>query len=912
MAGSAFRAVTIEPFVDGVAPVLSSPTGTATGSTTASGTVTTDENNGTLYFLASANATETAATVVSTGSSQAVSASGVQNVTFSSLTAETGYYAHYVHDDDASNRSNRVSSAQFTTDAEPAGGSAYRAVTIMPASDTISSVSGSKAGATITVNTGGIRNLTVNAPTLTYGGLACTSISVVDADTFTCVMPSAGLEIGSTNNFVLTVFGVQSPAVPAVYGPLLDEYETLLDFADIVPDSPLKDPANIEPFGDIVAGDQIDYDARTSATTNAPLGYLVDVLPDGSFVFTGYDMRLETEAFTVDYYLIDSADYSRSPSVGQLIFTPFPPAGDITIGAVLTTATTATIPFTFSGTNLTGYQYRIGSGSWTGFSNSPLQLTGLTAATDYTVQIRAANGIAVGTAASTTFTTSSASDTTPDAYTFTDQTGVQISTSVTSNSIAVTGVTAGIDVPISITGGEYSYSLDNGATWDPWASTSGNVRLNYLVRVRRTSSASYSAAVTAVLTIGGVSDTFTLTTRADDVAPVITLTGGNVTLTGGDAWVDPGYSATDNADGNVTADVVVSGTVNTATPGAYTVTYTVTDAAGNTATVSRTVTVVALATGLQVDSAPAEINRYGTFNLVLSGAVEAPTVLNTVVRVNGSTGPQLTTTGVTGSGPWTVAVTARFEVPIQFSSTGYPLHIAVGAESVQTEAIPMLPGSLPFIDLLTVATGPGTIHDVFPQWVLGVADQIIYQAATRIAGVPVAIDSAGVPRLLGPLLVNDSIIYRVIKADGTVSTVPPNLEFTFQADPVTEPPVFPSHRNIVWDGTNTPALVLGDTFKHRITLRSSGEPFNVSAATDISACIVSVDHQTKLNTAVSLTASTEWAFGMVTITMDTDSTAEIATLITTEQFAWAEIQVTLAGEKYTWFGAVRLVPGHIA
>jgi len=101
---------------DTTAPILSSPTGTKTGSTTASGTVTTDEGNGTLYFTATTNTSETAATI-KTGSSQAVTATGSQAVSFTGLTPSTTYYAHYVHDDAATNESNVVSSASFTTDA---------------------------------------------------------------------------------------------------------------------------------------------------------------------------------------------------------------------------------------------------------------------------------------------------------------------------------------------------------------------------------------------------------------------------------------------------------------------------------------------------------------------------------------------------------------------------------------------------------------------------------------------------------------------------------------------------------------------------------------------------------------------------------------------------------------------------
>ena len=102
---------------DTTAPTLTSPTATATGSTTASGTVSTNEANGTLYRLATTNATETAATVKAANQTQTVTATGVQNVIFSGLTASTTYYAHYVHTDTAGNDSTRVSSASFTTSA---------------------------------------------------------------------------------------------------------------------------------------------------------------------------------------------------------------------------------------------------------------------------------------------------------------------------------------------------------------------------------------------------------------------------------------------------------------------------------------------------------------------------------------------------------------------------------------------------------------------------------------------------------------------------------------------------------------------------------------------------------------------------------------------------------------------------
>ena len=83
----------------------------------------------------------------------------------------------------------------------------------------------------------------------------------------------------------------------------------------------------------------------------------------------------------------------------------------------------------------------------------------------------------------------------------------------------------------------------------------------------------------------------------DDLAPpVITLVGDNpLVLVQGTPYVDPGATATDAVDGDVSAGIVVAGdVVDTATLGTYNVTYDVSDAAGNAALqVIRVVNVVA-------------------------------------------------------------------------------------------------------------------------------------------------------------------------------------------------------------------------------------------------------------------------------------------------------------------------------
>ncbi len=99
--------------------------------------------------------------------------------------------------------------------------------------------------------------------------------------------------------------------------------------------------------------------------------------------------------------------------------------------------------------------------------------------------------------------------------------------------------------------------------------------------------------------------TRTVNVVLDRIAPVITLNGDNpMDIALGGVYNEPGATALDNADGDLTADIQTVGFVNTAIADVYTINYSVTDAAGNQASINRRVNVIA-------DATPPELTLLG-------------------------------------------------------------------------------------------------------------------------------------------------------------------------------------------------------------------------------------------------------------------------------------------------------------
>jgi len=168
---------------------------------------------------------------------------------------------------------------------------------------------------------------------------------------------------------------------------------------------------------------------------------------------------------------------------------------------------------------ISGGTYSINSGTYTSavgtVNNEDTVTVRLTSSGSYSTTKSAT--LTIGSVSDTFSVTTEAAppDTTPDQFTFTDRTGVVLSAVITSNTIKVSGINTAS--PIYITGG--TYSINGGA----YTSDADTVSNGDTVTIQLTSSESYLTTTDATLTIGGVSDSFSVTTQA---ATVVSGGGG--------------------------------------------------------------------------------------------------------------------------------------------------------------------------------------------------------------------------------------------------------------------------------------------------------------------------------------------------------------------------------------------------
>ena len=215
--------------------------------------------------------------------------------------------------------------------------------------------------------------------------------------------------------------------------------------------------------------------------------------------------------------------------------------------------------------------------------------------TTYTDAGATASDIADG---SVTVTTSGTVDTTT-AGTYTLTYSATDSAGNAASAVTRTVIVADTMAPIITLSGSASVNHEQGTTYsDAGASASdsvdGSVSVTTSGTVDTATAGTYTLTYTATDSAGNAATAVTRTVIvADRTVPVITLTGdASVSLNVGATYSDAGATAEDNIDGTITSSITTVNSVNVATAGTYTVTYDVTDAAGNSAVqVTRSVTV---------------------------------------------------------------------------------------------------------------------------------------------------------------------------------------------------------------------------------------------------------------------------------------------------------------------------------
>lgn len=135
-------------------------------------------------------------------------------------------------------------------------------------------------------------------------------------------------------------------------------------------------------------------------------------------------------------------------------------------------------------------------------------------------------------------------DTTPDAFSFEDVAGAAPSAVYEATTTVIAGMAPNVAAAIALTGNWINFRIHDGKAWGPYLTDTDGVTVKngYRVGIRQQSSPRFETVSNARLTVGGMSDSFTVTTSTPDgrvsvtlnpeaKSPQITLSNGNRTAT---------------------------------------------------------------------------------------------------------------------------------------------------------------------------------------------------------------------------------------------------------------------------------------------------------------------------------------------------------------------------------------------
>ena len=118
------------------------------------------------------------------------------------------------------------------------------------------------------------------------------------------------------------------------------------------------------------------------------------------------------------------------------------------------------------------------------------------------------------------FGSSAAIDSIPNQFTFIDTSGVNPSTVTTSGTVTVNGLSPGIPITVTASGGTVDAGTSSlSGTYASSKSVTTSALGSFVMAARATSNANFSNAVNVTVTVNGVSDVYTVTTRAADTTP---------------------------------------------------------------------------------------------------------------------------------------------------------------------------------------------------------------------------------------------------------------------------------------------------------------------------------------------------------------------------------------------------------
>lgn len=182
------------------------------------------------------------------------------------------------------------------------------------------------------------------------------------------------------------------------------------------------------------------------------------------------------------------------------------------------------------------------------------------------------------------------------------------------------------------------------------------------------------------------------------------------------------------------------------------------------------VAMVAWNSSMALSSPPANVRRGAAAEITVASTVTTPTVGNTTVRINGSTGPLCTVNSVSGSGPYVINFTPPAGITIKHSSTGYPIHVSVDGEPAQTGNIPFLPPTgWSFIDLTTINNvASNSLANGYVSFAMANNDQIVYSSTTTPEALSVSVSNASIASYTGTLTEDNTISYYAIRNNGTI------------------------------------------------------------------------------------------------------------------------------------------------